>query len=101
MISERQFASSFSSAWKVLAPFSRETLAKLNRGALRYAEAVAGASERRSLVGELGFRLFARMSEGPSREALSLADAEAIHRETEEYVLGLIPEPHRAVPCRW
>lgn len=109
MISERQFASLFASAWKLCAPRSREVLADLNRRATRFSAPVeiAVPAERRSLVAEMGFRLFQSMATTRTTE-LSEENVARIHADTERYIFRLLPanrqpfftaEPSHASEC--
>jgi len=70
----------------------------LNARLIKYAPPVklAAPLERRSVVGEMGFRLFVRMAEAKSPQSTRPDELMSLHTEAEQYVLSFVPESYHA-----
>jgi hypothetical protein len=92
MISEHKFANSYSSFWNQLLPIADSFLRHLNLASERFATPITSSlpidRDRRSVVNELGFRLF---RERTITGSLSEEKVTSIERAVREYIERLVP----------
>jgi hypothetical protein len=92
MISEHKFSNSYSSFWNQLLPIADSFLRHLNLASDRFAAPIASSlpidRDRRSVINELGFRLFRERAMSGS---LSEEKVTSIERAVCEYIERLVP----------
>lgn len=99
MISERKFATSYSSFWNELLPRSESFVRRLNLACRRYVDPIESPvpveKNQRAVINELAFRLFRAKTIGSE---INTRTIDALEQDVSRYVERLAPDVERIEP---